>query len=265
MLTASKQSEKGYWIEEIRKNIYSLEEINYFLYHHIDLLYRDFFCDALFDFLDLELEEHELAEKLRKMSRSAAGTSQMVRCLLSESYYYNSRELSELTGLVAELDSFDQADRLKIQGEKAFKEGRYEAALESFLQILIRKGRDDHSDAFYAQIAYMAGKIYAYMLMVKMANSYFNYAYELYPDPMYARACMYMSMITGDDEEKLQSIVRYKMSDETLESIEDRVASIKHEISAGADTIAFKNSINTLADTDMILNKWKEEYYITQK
>ena len=89
MLTATRQAKTGYWIDSLKKNVYSLEEINYFLYHHIDLVYRDFFSDVLFDYIETELEQPAIAEDLRKISSDNGKIGEFIRYLLRESYYYN--------------------------------------------------------------------------------------------------------------------------------------------------------------------------------
>ena len=50
-----RQTKTPYYIEAIKTNVYSLEEINFFIFNHINLVYREFFCDELFDYIEKEL------------------------------------------------------------------------------------------------------------------------------------------------------------------------------------------------------------------
>ena len=50
-------SEKPYYITEINKNIYSIEELNYYLYNYLYLVDEEFFSESLIDYIENELDE----------------------------------------------------------------------------------------------------------------------------------------------------------------------------------------------------------------
>ena len=47
-------SEKPYYITEINKNIYSIEELNYYLYNYLYLVDEEFFSESLIDYIENE-------------------------------------------------------------------------------------------------------------------------------------------------------------------------------------------------------------------
>ena len=261
MLTATRQAKTGYWIDSLKKNVYSLEEINYFLYHHIDLVYRDFFSDALFDYLETELGQPAMAEDLRAIALREGGIGDFIRYFLNESYFYNSWELSEISSLVAGIDNMGQAERMKIQGDSWFRAGNYNSAVRCYLDVLKTRGTEDVSDAFYAGTAYAIGTVYAMQFMCRNANTYFDYAYELAPDPVYARACLYMSILSGDDEELLSSIVKYKVSDDYLDTIKERIRATRSEVEASEETAEFFRNLEDDAFAAEVVEQWKNDYF----
>ena len=261
MLTATKQSKTGYWIEPLKKNLYSIEEINYFLYNHINLVYRDFFNEDLFSFIENNLEQPLMAKDLRNIAASGGTCADFVKYLLSESYYYNSRELADISALVAGIDTMTQAQRLKLEADGYYRAGNLNSALKLYLDILRDISDKENSDAFYAMTAYAIGTIYAAMFMCKSANSFFSYAHEIYPDPMYARACVYMSIISGDDEELLSSIVKFRISDDELDSMKERVRFMKHEIESSEEMERFTDSLKSSEYSNSLVEHWKSQYY----
>ena len=261
MLTATKQATTGYWIETLKKNIYSIEEINYFIYNHIDLVYRDFFCDALFDYIEKELEQPAMAEDLRSIAASGGNTGDFVKYILNASYYYNGRELANIAGLVSNIDNMGKAERIKIQGDAYYRAGNYNSALKCYLEILRNIGTEELSSSFYGRIAYIVGTIYAKLFMNKSANAYFSYAYELSPDPVYAKACIYMSILAEDDEEMLAAIVKYKITDDALDTMKKRVWATRHEIETLDDTTAFFQKLESDEFAEEVLESWKSDYY----
>jgi len=261
MLTATRQSKTGYWIDALKKNLYSIEEINYFLYNHIDLVYRDFFSEKLFSYIENELDQPLMAGDLRNLNARGAGTAEFVKYILNESYYYNSQELADISALVAGIDTMTSVQRLKIQGDTASKNGNLNSALKCYLEILRRIPDGEEQDSFYAQTAYSIGTIYAAMFMCKSATAFFTYAYELYPDMLYSRACVYMSIISGDDEELLSSIVRFKISDDQLDAIKARISAMRRELENSPDAVEFARNIKSPEFADAILEQWKSGYY----
>ena len=265
MLTATKQAKKGYWIDQLRISVYSLEEINYFIYHHIDLVYREFFSEELFAYVETELDQPAMAQDLRRIAERNGGIGDFVRYLLKESYYYNNSELAEISALVAGIDDMGQAERIKIQADSLMKNGSLGSALSCYLDILRNMDKEPVSDSFYARIAYSIGTIYARQFMCRSANTYFNRAYELSPDPVYARACLYMSILTGDDEELLSSIVKYKVNDDYLDAVKERVRATRAEIEGSSEAQAFFQDLNDDVFAEDLLKQWKKEYYRMQK
>ena len=53
MLTQT-QSDVPYFIKEIGKNVYSIEELSYYLYNHLYLVDEDFFGDDLIEYIGEE-------------------------------------------------------------------------------------------------------------------------------------------------------------------------------------------------------------------
>ena len=64
ILCRSEYSKVPYYIEGADINVLSIVEISYFLYHDIYLVGADFFRDELFTFIEKNIKEPELAQRL---------------------------------------------------------------------------------------------------------------------------------------------------------------------------------------------------------
>lgn len=254
-------SEKPYYIDAIKTNVYSLEEISFFIFNHINLVYRDFFCPALYDYIDEELRREDIADDLRKLEEEGADLKDFIGCLLKGSYYYTSSELSVVAAYVMNIDFMSEAERQKIEADGYFKIGKLESALRVYFDILNNMEHENLSEAFYSKIAYSIGIIYAKLFMSRNANSFFGYAYDLYPDPMYARACVYMALVNNDEEELLNAIIKYEISDDMLTAIRARVGALRREIETSEETVNFIYDFENGVNSQKIIDNWKEEYY----
>ena len=258
---AGKISEKPYYIDAIGAQVHSLEEINYFVYNYMDLVYADFFSEELIGYIDNELEEKELAGHLREIEAGGSSVQEYISCLLKESGYYGAQELSKVASFVMGMDTITRAERLKVGADKLFFEEKYSRSREAYTEILSERDPDPSKDSFYAGVAFSAGLCCARLFLCRSANAYFDLAYEIFPKADYAKAVVYMSIAAEDDEELLRSIIKYKVSDEALEKIRKNIQALKKEIRQSEDFSEFAlNMENTQAALKMA-QTYKDEYY----
>lgn len=253
------QSQTPYHIDAINVDVYSLEEINYFVYHHMNMVYREFFSEELFSYIEESLNQPDMAQRMREMDADGATVRDFVSYLLKESYYYSANDLSAVSGLILNIDNMSRAERLVLEADNFFKAGRYESALSVYLDVLKNMSGEPVNEAFYARVAFSVGVIFARLFMPKNANAYFNMAHEIYPDATYARACVYVALISGDDEELLATIRKYRISDETLMEIRTKVSTLKREIETGKESIDFIFNFENGRAASTI-SGWKDEY-----
>ncbi len=261
MLTATRQSANGYWIEPLKKYIYSLEELNFFIFNYIQMVYKEFFCEDLFAYIEQELGQTYMAQDLRNMAAEGANAEEFIKYILNASFYYNSRELAAISNIVSGIDDLGKDERMMIQAEAFYRAGNYNSAIRCCTDILENMDKEKLDESFYARAAYTAGKSYARMFMQKSAVAYFAYAYELSPEPTYYKACIYMSIISQDDEALLESIVKFKISDDTLDSMRKRIQSLQHEIEISEDMQLFMQSIESPDMQLQLVQQWKSDYY----
>ena len=56
--------EKPFYIKEINKNIFSIEELGYYLYNYLYLIDDEFFGESLINYIENELEQKTIASGL---------------------------------------------------------------------------------------------------------------------------------------------------------------------------------------------------------
>ncbi|MCF0142738.1 MAG: hypothetical protein HUJ75_05115 [Parasporobacterium sp.] len=254
-------SKTPYRITAIGRDAYSLEEINHFIYNHINMVYREFFSENLFSWIEKEAGLRDMADELRRMDAEGATVKDFIKYVLKESGYYTPNDLAQIADYIINIDNMSRHQRMYMEAENLLKEGKLRSALQIFSDILNNMEKEDSVKSFYAKVAFSIGVIYAKMFLAKNANAYFARAYELYPDQEYINACLAISIINGDDAELLRTIVKYKVSDENLYKIRHRVLSVKRDIETGETAISFIRDFESGRDRDAFISIWKQEYY----
>ena len=143
VLSRSKYAEKPYYITNMSINIYSLEELCYYIYNNIYLIGTDLVDDGLISYIDNELEESELAKQLQFLVSEEAGLSEIVMTILHYVDYYDNDEIEELKEIIDGLDKQNATERLKLRADNFLNSRRYDSAIRNY--ELIVYGRKDES------------------------------------------------------------------------------------------------------------------------
>ena len=257
---AGRLSKNAYYIKEMDINVYSLEEINYFVYNHMNLVYRDFFNDDLFDYLERELDEAALAAQLSVMEKAGADLKDLITYLFKESGYYDGNDLFKVSGFVMNMDHISEPERLKVEGDNLFRERKFDQARAVYLKVL-NNYKETASDELRAGAAFSAGLCYANLFMCRSANTYFNMAYDIFPKDDYAKAGVYLSLALEDEEELLKEIIKYKISDEALEKIRNSVSALKKKIINSEGLSEFVLNMHDETAAQKMAQNYKDEYY----
>ena len=103
ILCQTKKAEKPYYIENISTNIYSIDELCYYLYHNLYLIDSTIINEGLCKWLEEELELTRLAAKLRPYLGKFAGAEDILYPVFKEINYLTYEELRVLNGKIAKL------------------------------------------------------------------------------------------------------------------------------------------------------------------
>lgn len=179
ILCRSEYSKVPYYIEGADINVYSIEEISYFLYHDIYLVGADFFCEELFAFIEKNIKEPELADRLRRLKARGAELSESVLTVLGYVDFYSEDEIAGISSLLDRLDTQNPLERMKARADSYLQNRRYIRAISGYEGIL--NGRKDASlgDVFYGNLWHNMGTAYAALFNFESAEDCFERAAEL--------------------------------------------------------------------------------------
>lgn len=181
ILCRSVYSKVPYYIEGADINVYSIEEISYFLYNDIYLVGADFFCEDLFVFIEKNIKEPELAHRLRNLKQKKAQLSELVLTVLGYVDFYSDKEISVIKGLLEKLDTQDPLERMKARADNFLANGRYTRALACYESIIAEKPKEIslENGIFFGNVMHNMGAVYARMFEFYDAADCFKSAYEL--------------------------------------------------------------------------------------
>lgn len=110
-------TEKPYYIKEINKNIYSIEELSYYLFNYLYLIDDQFFSEGLIDYIENELKQPHIASGIRQINANKGALGEKISFLIKNAGYYTEREAEKLENHLVMLSSKTAAERIKAKAD----------------------------------------------------------------------------------------------------------------------------------------------------
>lgn len=178
ILCQTKKAELPYFIENISTNIYSIEELCYYLYHNLYLIDQTLVNEGLCTWIQEELELPKLASKLRQNLGKFASIEDIVYPIFKEINYLTYEELRVLNSQIQKLDAEPMAVRDKQKGDALVENGMYVNAIRVYQKLLEREELEASRKGLTESIYHNLGCAYSYLFQMEKAVEYFWKAYE---------------------------------------------------------------------------------------
>ena len=140
ILCQTKKADKPFFVESINTNIYSLEELCYFLYHNLYLVDSSVINENLCIWISEELDLPRLAAKLRPHLGKFASAEDVLYPVFKEINYLTYDELKALNVKLAKLDQEAPLLRKKRKGDALVANKMYVSAIKVYQQLLKKEG-----------------------------------------------------------------------------------------------------------------------------
>lgn len=242
-ILCTNQSSVPYHLKDIDKNVYSIEEIGYYLYNHVYLVDESFFNDGLIRYIEEELHLKLIADGIRQAKAHRAGLAELISYVVNAASYYSAEELVQLQ---KELDMLGQktgAERLKAKADILLNNKKYRRAFSCYRSILQKRWDASLGNEFYGNIYNNLGIVCANMFKYKDAGECFRQGYRLTGNLGILKHLIVNDYLVGNMAELEQDIRNFKVSDKMVAECRKRLEEAQKEAHmpaerAGQDTLA---------------------------
>lgn len=224
ILCQLKKAKKPYYIQNICTNIYSLEELCYYLYHNLYLVDETILEEGLCIWLETELDLPKLAAKLRANLGKFAGIQDALYPIFKEINYLTYEELKWLNGQISKMEVEAPLLREKKKGDALVENGMLVSAIHVYENLLKKKERlKEAEEGLAAQILHNLGCACAYLFQMEKALECFWEAWERSgeEEELMAYLLAFHSIRPPMEYEKLLS--KQQVSQEMREEIKKRL------------------------------------------
>ncbi len=177
-----RRTNNPYVVEQVGLQLYSLEELAWFLYHNICLADRQMFDERLCGWLQEEVGCPELAQRIRSGMRAGTNFQNLVVSVVASVELFTGRELAELGERLKSLGSLQEQERLKMRADELLDTRNERAAMEEYRHILRMHQNNRLGMAFYGAVWHNLGVCYARQFLFEKAADCFETANDYCPD-----------------------------------------------------------------------------------
>ena len=178
ILCQTKKAETPYFIENISTNIYTMEELCYYLYHNLHLVDDTIINEGLCSWLSGELDLPKLAAKLRPHLGKFAAVEDILYPIFKEINYLTYEELRVLGMQLQKLNIQPPAIREKEKGDALVENGMYVNAIRVYQKLLEREDLEEAREGLTESIYHNLGCACSYLFQMEKAVECFWKAYE---------------------------------------------------------------------------------------
>lgn len=257
-----------YYIEKIGINIFSAEELCYYLYKNAFLLDQSVMRQELCDFIGKELSLTELAGKLSALKRAGGSLSAFISTILEDTHYSSREELKSIEQALRENEQLAPGHKRKVRGDYFYRNGKYLLALREYKEAL---AEEEAGDEFKADILHNMGVVYAGMFFFEKAGELMKQSWLLKQDDEVCLRWLACSRLSGSRDDYLDFILKEKVDQERCTELEGRLADIFSAEKEKSDKKCqeFNEVLSRKAEgkialfyegIDGILAEWKQEY-----
>lgn len=250
ILCQVKKAEKPFYIENISTNIYSIEELCYYLYNNLYLVDSSLISNQLCTWLEEELDLPKLAAKLKPFIGKEAGLEEILYPVFKEINYLAYEELRTLNGRIERRNSESEEIREKQKGDALMENRMYVNAIRVY-QKLLEKESKDVSGEMRERIFHNQGCAYSYLFQMDKALD-----------------CFFMAWRENRSEKALKVYLLAYRSVHSQEEFEKRLEELKVEETVKEEVAGRLEKFLSLPEqkiasreTDRILENLTREYH----
>lgn len=178
ILCGSCIAKEPYHFRLTKTNVYSIEEVCYYIRHNIYMMQEEVFDREFALWLRNELHMDKTAEKIEKLIADHHNIKDIVVTICCSCDYYDEEEINELIHIIDELDQLPKYARRKYKGDNYLNCQSYEKAIEEYEKIFESDEILQADGGVYGDIFHNMGVAYVNIGEFHKASEYFLQAYE---------------------------------------------------------------------------------------
>ena len=170
-------AEHPFFLEEEKVNLYSFEELCYYLYRNTGVLEESFFNERLCFWLAQDVGQPELSDRLRRGIEQERSGCWCMEQILKAGGFYSSEELKQVLKTAERMEQKTPLERAKLRGDRLLRAEKYRDAVSEYRRIIGQADQDN--DPVLGLIWHNMGTAYVRQMLFAPAAECYETAYAI--------------------------------------------------------------------------------------
>ncbi len=256
-----------FFLEDAAINIYSLEELSYYIQNNIYLLNAEFISIDLCNWIGRELGQKELQKQLLDAIKEKAPLHVFVGQILTYNGYLTNMEIRQILETIASFENKSPAECQKMRADRLMDKEKLVDAIYEYESMLDDAFLKNAPQEFRGDIWHNLGSAYARLFFFDEAAMCFENAY-IKNHKVTSMRLMLAALRCNKNEEGFQALVdKYFIPEDVVKSVKEEVSALSRQDSIRdfdkqIDELHMMSGNRELYDAKVaeILEKWKVSY-----
>lgn len=219
ILCRGKHAQNPYHFELTDTDVYTIEELCFYIYNNIYAITEEIFDEKLVTWLKEEIDMDEIAMKLSSMIKNHNNLKDIVVSILCSADYYCEEEIVRVIDTIDAIYGLPDGLKRKIKADNYLKYGYYPQALSEYESILKSDDARQLSPGAYGSILHNMGIVHLHITGYKTAADCFKEAYSKNGEKQSLMQYLYTLKLGGMDEEFDYELGHFNVSTQLLSEI----------------------------------------------
>lgn len=175
-LCVGSYAQTPYWVDKSELNLYSIEELCYYIRENVVLMDKDFIDVRLAEWIEKECKLQKLGQELMHCVNQKDSLTIFINKILRATNYCSEEELARINQQLLDNEDLNNWDKKLRRLDFYYKKGKYAVALREYENLREEVGEEDKKLA--ARISYNIGTIYAHLFMFDLAAASYLRSYQ---------------------------------------------------------------------------------------
>jgi len=231
ILCQIKRAQLPYYIESISTNIYSIEELCFYLYHNVYLIDKTIINERLCDWIRDELGLPKLYAKLYMHLEKEESMGNFILPIFKEINYLSHTQFKQMQDRISQIESQPEGSRLKLKADYLINNEMYTHAIQSYYFILNSKRNPSLTTHFYASVWSNMGCAYAKLYLFQEAITCFEEAFQLERVMVIYEKYLCALRMTMSEEEFDKKVEDGTIDMKTVTGLKNKMAALRKNVS----------------------------------
>ena len=212
-----------YYIENVSLNVYSLDELCYYIKNNTCLLDADFMDDELCDWVENEQHLPDIAQNLRNIKAGGGVLSEFTGCLMSACGYCTKEEQKQIRNTLQEMEHKSAFECGKIKADRFLENRKYISSIAEYRKLL--QSCETEMPQMVGAVWHNLGTAYARLFLFEQAADCYARAYEKSSDKESLKECLMACRCNHDERAFERRREYFKIAPEEAKKIADELSS----------------------------------------